>query len=295
LAQRTSFPFQHIIVDDGSDDGTQDIILDYAAKHPHIVPLFRKERSAPWSNVRNLFDMCRTEYAALCDGDDYFTNPAKLQTQVDFLEAHKDCSLCFHIVRVTHEDDPDWEYPYPPLEYLPRGIRPFYYLSDLVKHNLIQTNSVMYRWRFTNGLPDWFRDTLCPGDWYWHLLHAELGKIGFINKVMSVYRRHNGGIYHLTAVDIPAHRAKFGLQEIETYDAVNRHFHKKFEPILLDLINGVFNDALIYDSRSKDEDGSEPIMNKLCDAYPDFAQNFLNYFKLSVRKQVESSEGGSER
>jgi glycosyltransferase involved in cell wall biosynthesis len=279
LAQRVNFPLQHIIADDGSDDGTQDIILDYAAKYPHIVPVFQKARSYGAGNLRALFDMARTEYAAVCDGDDYFTDPEKLQTQVDFLDKHKDCGLCFHIVRVTYEDDPGRERLYPPVEGLPRGVRPFYYLSDLVKCNLIQTNSVMYRWRFKDGLPDWFRTDLMPGDWYWHLLHAETGKIGFINKVMSVYRRHRKGVYYLSEVDKLKHRATVGKSEIEVYDVINKHFKGTYESALLDLINGVFSECLLYDAQRAEKDGAEPVLSKLCDAYPKFARHFLNSLK----------------
>ena len=276
LAQQLNIPIQHIIADDGSNDGTQEIILGYAARHPSIVPMLRKDRrKTPWRNVQVLFDMCRTEYAAVCDGDDYFTDPLKLQTQVDFLDAHPECGLCFHPVRVVYEDDPGRTRLHPPVDGLPRGIRPFYYLTDLLRAYIIQTNSVMYRWRFKDGLPDWFRPDLMPGDWYWHLLHAETGKIGFINKIMSVYRRHKGGVYYLSEVDKLKHRALVGLRELEVYNVVNTHFAGKYESILLDLCNGVFADVLLYDSNREEQDEGEPMLDKLCDAYPHFARHFL--------------------
>ncbi|MFT4301375.1 MAG: glycosyltransferase [Desulfovibrio sp.] len=282
IAQQTSFPVQHIIADDGSSDDTQKIILDYAGRYPHIVPVFRKNRSKPgWRNVQALFEMCRTEYAALCDGDDYFTDPSKLQTQVDFLDLHKNCALCFHPVKVVYEDGTERERIYPPVEELPRGIRPFYYLSDLLKCNLIQTNSVVYRWRFRNGLPEWFRPDCCPGDWYWHLLHAETGKIGFINKIMSVYNRHPKGIYYLSEVDHLKHRANVGLKEIEAYDIINSHFENKYESILLDLVNGVFADCLMYDSTRGQDDKFKPILPSLAEKYPNFARNFLKSLKIT--------------
>ncbi|MDR2124519.1 MAG: glycosyltransferase [Desulfovibrio sp.] len=280
LAQQVNFPLQHIIADDSSDDGTQDIILDYAAKHPHIVPVFQEKRTYGPGNVRALFDRCRTEYAALCDGDDYFTDPAKLQTQVDFLDRCKDWGLCFHLTRVTYENQPEREHLYPPIDKLPRGVRPFYYLSDLIKWNMLQTSSAVYRWRFKNGLPDWYRSDLYPGDWYWHLLHAETGKIGFINKEMSVYRRQKKGVYYLSTVDRLRHRAEVGLKKIEAYDAINKHFSGKYASIMLDLINGVFADCLFYDVERAEKEGKEPVLNKLCDKYPDFARHFLNSLKL---------------
>lgn len=285
IAQQTNFPVQHIIADDGSDDGTQQIILDYAARYPHIVPVLRKDRNKTgWNNVQVLFDMCRTEYAALCDGDDYFIDPEKLQIQVDFLDKHKDSALCFHLVKVVYENGEKQERIYPPVDRLPRGIKPFYYLSDLLKCNLIQTNSVVYRWRFRNGLPEWFRPDCCPGDWYWHLLHAELGKIGFINKIMSVYRRHKKGVYYLSEVDRLKHRATVGQEEIALYDIVNRHFDNKYKSIFQDHINCVFADCLMYDSSREQDEDYKPIIPVLADKYPDFARHFLESLKLVSAK-----------
>lgn len=286
LKQKTNFPIQHIIADDASDDGTQKIILEYAQKYPHIIPIFQKKRVVGCgNNIHALFSMARTPYIALCDGDDYFTDPTKLQTQVDFLDQHKNCALCFHPVKVMYEDDLTREHIYPSIEALPRDRTPFYELSDLIKWNFIQTNSVMYRWRFANGLPEWFRPDCCPGDWYWHLLHAEQGKIGFINKIMSVYRRHKKGIYYLSEVDRLKHRAIAGLKEIEVYDIINGHFGGKYESILLKLVNGVFADCLMYDSNRTQEKGFEPILPTLVSKYPRFARHFLQSLKAVSAKK----------
>ncbi|CAK7028170.1 MAG: hypothetical protein DELT_02664 [Desulfovibrio sp.] len=104
IAQKTSFPIEHIIADDGSDDGTQDIVAVYAKKYPHIVPFFQEKGKLRMNNVQALFEMARSPYAAICDGDDYFTNPQKIQIQADFLDANPQCSLCFHPARVIYED-----------------------------------------------------------------------------------------------------------------------------------------------------------------------------------------------
>ncbi|MCL1926973.1 MAG: glycosyltransferase, partial [Syntrophorhabdaceae bacterium] len=279
LAQQTDFPFQHIIADDGSNDGTQGIILNYATKYPHIVPVFQKKRSFGAGNLRALFDMARTEYVAICEGDDYFTDPAKLQTQVDFLEANPYCALCFHVVRVTHEGDPESDHLYPLAGSLPGGVRPFYYLTDLIRKNFFQTNSVMYRWRFKNGLPDWFRTDLMPGDLYWHLLHAETGKIGFIDKVMGVYRRHKKGVYYLAAVDKLKHRAKTGMKELEVFDVINKHFNRIYEPILLDVTDNIFADCAVYDETRAKQEGMEPVFTKICEKHPEMAWHFLQSMK----------------
>ncbi len=278
ISQRTDFPIQHIIADDCSNDGTQDIILEYAARYPHIVPVLQPKRSGGSGNVRSMFEAARTEYVALCDGDDYFSNPLKLQTQVEFLDAHKDCGLCFHVARVTYEDTPGKERLYPELDTLPRGVRVIYTLLDLLRYNFMQSNAVVYRWRFRDGLPDWFCDNLCPADWYWHLLHAEIGPIGFINKTMSVYRRHKNSTYYQAEEDPLRHRCKRGMRELATYDAINRHFNRKYQSILFDMANGVFADWVM--AAEKYGIDIQPLLNEASEKFPDFTRNFFNSLPL---------------
>lgn len=278
LAQQTAFPVRHLVLDHHSTDGTADIVAAYAAKHPSIRPVLLSRRR-PAENAAGLFSRCRTTYAALCDGDDYFTDPLKLQKQVDFLESRPHCALCFHPVAVVFESG---EQPgiFPPLHMLPRGPRDEYYLADLIRCNMIQTNSVVYRWRFKDGVPEWFRPELCPGDWYWHLLHAETGKIGFLPEVMSVYRRHKNALYKHSFVNRIEHRRSHGMEELAAYRAVNEHFQGRYFNRLADLANGVFADFLqIY----SDEDDNS-LLSQAGEAFPEFARHFLNALKL-LRKE----------
>ena len=276
LAQETDFAIEHLISDDASNDGTQDIIMDYARKYPHIVPLFKQARG--WMpNTYNLFKNACTPYVSLCDGDDYFIDPHKLQIQVDFLEANKDCALCFHPVEVRYENNAAPTRLYPPLDLLPRGVRERYYVSDLIKTNLIQTNSVVYRWRFQEGLPEWFDPTLTMGDWYWHLLHAELGPIGFINRVMAVYRRHDKSLYYTSEVSMREHRLKHGMEELRTYETVNRHFGNKYEKSIFSLANGAFAQYLSYAL----DTGDNGPLEKAAKMFPHFAAVFKASLKLT--------------
>lgn len=274
LAQQTSFPVRHIVLDHHSTDGTAEIVASYAARHPSIQPVLLS-RHRPSENVMGLFLRCRTKYAALCDGDDYFIDPLKLQKQIDFLENHSRCTLCFHPVAVVFEDG---QQPgvFPSSDGLPRGIHEEYYLADLFKGNMIQTNSVVYLWRFQEGLPDWFRPDLCPGDWYWHLLHAETGKIGFLPEVMSVYRRHENALYRNSFVDEVAHRRTHGMAELATYQAVNEHFQGRYFSRLSALANGVFANFLKI---HVDED-DDSLLNQACEAFPEFSRHFLSSLKI---------------
>lgn len=289
LAQQTSFPVRHVVLDHHSTDGTAEIVAAYAAKHPSIQPVLLSQRRHP-ENVMGLFLRCRTKYAALCDGDDYFIDPLKLQKQVDFLESHPRCALCFHFVNVVYEDN---EYPpevYPPESMLPRGLREEYYLADLFQGNMIQTNSVVYRWRFQEGMPEWFRPDLCPGDWYWHLLHAEMGKIGFLPDIMSVYRRHSSALYKDSFINPLEHRRVHGMAELGTYWAVNEHFHNRYFRSLAMLANGVFADFLkIY---ADEEDQS--LLDQASNTFPEFARNFLSALNM-VRKEQPDRETPHDR
>lgn len=287
LAQQTDFPVRHLILDHYSQDGTPQIISNYARDYPSIRPVLLHNFRIAYRNVHSLFVRCKSEYAALCDGDDYFLDPHKLQKQVNFLQQHPRCALCFHPVAVVFEDG---RQPgvFPAREMLPRGIREEYYLADLLKGNMIQTNSVVYKWRFRDGIPDWFREDLCPGDWYWHLLHAEMGKIGFLPGIMSAYRRHSASLYKYSFIDRLRHRRKFGMQELETYHVVNEHFQNRYFLPLASLANGVLCDFMeIYL-----EEDDKRLLDLAFETYPKFKEYFLS--QLTLTKQHPLAQKGQD-
>lgn len=107
VSQKTDFPFEAVIHDDCSTDGTRAIIEEYAAKYPDIIkPIYETENQYSkfdGSLRRAIFPHLVGKYVAICEGDDYWTSPDKLQMQVDFLESHPDYALCFHKVEVVDE------------------------------------------------------------------------------------------------------------------------------------------------------------------------------------------------
>lgn len=223
VMQKTDFPFEIIIHDDASTDKTADIIREYEAKYPHLFrAVYQTEnqfgKSAFVEDV--IFPMVRGEYVAICEGDDYWTDENKLQKQVDFLDANPDFSVCFHSIKVVHEDgSPDTYFPAPEARFN-RDVLSVY---NLLCWNFIQTNSVMYRWRFSETFTLRHFDTVgvMPLDWYLHLLHAQVGKIKYLDEVMGVYRRHGGGIWAGEFDDICL---KFGLQKLKFFVMLEKFF-----------------------------------------------------------------------
>lgn len=225
VMQKTNFPFEVIIHDDASTDGTADIIREYADKYPEIIkPIYQTENqySKGKSISKNfLWPHVQGEYLAMNEGDDYWTDENKLQKQVDYLDAHPDVSVCFHPVQVIWEDgsQPDSIFPLPKY----RFNKTILTLEDLLKHNFIQTNSVVYRWRLKEN-EELFPTGILPGDYFLHLLHAQVGKIAFLPDIMSVYRRHAGGIW-TGAGETDNWFLKCSIPHLKFYQEVERQFN----------------------------------------------------------------------
>lgn len=100
MMQKCSFNFEVLIHDDASTDGTQDIIREYEMKYPDIIkPIYQKENQYSKGidpGLKYNAPRAKGKYIALCEGDDYWTDPYKLQKQVDFLESHPDYVMCSH-------------------------------------------------------------------------------------------------------------------------------------------------------------------------------------------------------
>ncbi len=108
LMQRTSFPIEILIHDDASTDGTADILREYQGKHPDLIlPVYQSEnqysRGVRGINARFNFSRARGKYIAICEGDDYWTDPLKLQKQVDFLENNPEYVMCYHDAIIVDE------------------------------------------------------------------------------------------------------------------------------------------------------------------------------------------------
>ncbi len=278
LMQRVNFEWELIIADDYSTDGTRQIIKDYQKQLPNSIKLIlQKKNYGPEKNWLDLMEYPKTKYVIYTEGDDYFSDPLKLQKQVDFLETHADFSMCFHPVRVEYEDGSQPDRIFPSKDLIPKGN--ILGLGDLLARNIIQTNSAMYRWRFKHkSIKDEFPRYITPGDWFLHLLHAQLGKVGYLNRVMSVYRRHPGALWWESTRDVSKIWAKHGLNHLAMYYEVLKisHNHPEYTKIVNKNINNALSEILTIPVTER-----EQVLAGAMTKFPNMIINFIEELKQS--------------
>ncbi len=243
LMQKTTFPVEIIVYDDASTDRTADIIKEYAKRYPDkIRPIFQrknryKEGKKPF--VDYVFPECRGKYIALCEGDDYWTDPYKLQKQVEFMEAHPDCSMSSHPVRVVCMGGRRslWGDLY--------GIngKEFYTIEEFLGapgFPEIPTPGLMIRGSAIKEVPEWFCNVL-RGDTALHFLLLQEGKLGFLKDCMAVHRKHDRGVTRL--FDTDPEFMQFDILKIYLY--MDRHFeyryHRFFKRHMKDVVEYLLN------------------------------------------------------
>lgn len=226
VEQETDFVYEVLISDDCSTDKTREIIEEYRCKYPDIIkPIYRQNNLGPMQNFIQTLSEVKSQYVALCDGDDFWTDSYKLQKQVDFLDNNPEFSICFHQTKIFFEDNSIED------QIHPIGIPIDTELNELVSlSNYIPANTVVYRWKFANEsltLKDEFPADVVPGDYYLHLLHAQMGKIHYMPEVMSAYRRHLEGMWWLNATEAGKEQfsIKYGKQLLNFYDAIEENIN----------------------------------------------------------------------
>jgi glycosyltransferase involved in cell wall biosynthesis len=191
LSQRCGFAFDLLIADDGSTDGTRAILERYRASgDPRLRFFLPEQRLGNYGNRLFIAALaeCRGDYMAWLDGDDYWTDDAKLQTMVDALDRNPEWSAAFHPVDVVRSgsDTPA------PLAAPPAKKRA-YGFEDLLWSNFIPSSAVVYRRSSIPPLEPYAG--VLTLDWVMHLFGARNGGIGYVDRIMGVYRVHDAGVW----------------------------------------------------------------------------------------------------
>ncbi|MBR3101757.1 MAG: glycosyltransferase [Muribaculaceae bacterium] len=193
VMQETTFPFEVLVHDDASTDGSVAIIREYAEKYPDIIrPIFETENQYGKhdGSLRRIVHGAlnpAAKYVALCEADDYWTDKQKLQKQVSFLEAHPEYNMCCNRTLLYSERDKKMV-----------G-ETFCYekscdikIKDVVNRTglFISTCSIVYRKTMRDNYPAYCLQA-AAGDYSLQILCAMKGKIRYFNEPMSVYRVNN--------------------------------------------------------------------------------------------------------
>jgi len=207
LMQRTNFLFEFIIGEDGSTDGTREICEKYAKDYPDKIRLFVRDRTLSQLyneegklikrlNGRFSAMSSRGQYIALCEGDDYWTDPLKLQKQVDVLEANPDYSFCVGGFERLYQDTLEKVSRTKKIKENDPGKSGYSFnLDEMQSFWITQTLTIMFRNNIYDtvnfSVYNYSRDTHL----FYHLL--KIGKGFYITEHLGVHRIHPGGVHSM--------------------------------------------------------------------------------------------------
>lgn len=194
VMQRTNFPFKVIVHDDASTDKTASIIRKYVDKYPTLIyPIFQTENQySKGIEIYKTFiePIIETDLVAVCEGDDYWTDKKKIQSQYDYMISHPSCSLCVHSTMYITEAGVDTGEK---SNYL--IVDKDYDANDVISvggGGLFHTSSFCYRKRIRDILPDWMQMNGF-GDYSLAMYCSMNGYVHYIGNVMSAYRLSSVG------------------------------------------------------------------------------------------------------
>lgn len=222
LMQHTTFPFEILLGEDESTDGTREICIEYAQKYPDKIRLFLhsrennikvNNRATGRFNIFYNFFKANGQYIALCEGDDYWTDKFKLQKQVDFLEANDEFVLSFHDCKVVDDS----------ASLLKSGLLKTEYKKNLSRYELttgtwLPTLSVMFRKEKVNKLPSSFCKVLNLDTILWAYL-GQFGNAHYDESTIAVYTQHSGGIWSEKSLEYKLRNNLKTLYFISQFDA----------------------------------------------------------------------------
>lgn len=201
IMQKTNFHFEVLVHDDASTDKTQDIIREYEANYPNIIkPIFQKVNQYSKGNRAILAKFCypqaKGKYIAICEGDDYWIDPYKIQKQVDFLENHPEYAMVYTYSKVYDQSKCKIE------DYLIG--HEFKDFNDLLITNRIPTLTTCIRSnaiiRYVNEIKPEAQNWLM-GDypmWLWMAYHY---KIKFFPEATTMYRMLSESASHSQSLE----------------------------------------------------------------------------------------------
>lgn len=218
VMQKTNFRFVAIVHDDCSTDNSAAIIREYERKYPDIIkPIYEKENQ--WSkhdgSLERIMDTTihtiGAKFIAFCEGDDYWTDPHKLQKQVEFMEAHPKCTVTFHRYDILRQEEQTWRTDACDIYLKPNQSEVLVTIPMFFKHWVTQPCTMMYRYGTNLGMDKPYK-SYKDQHMIFHMLNEGDGYI--INFKGAVYREHKGGVHGRTPILSQSRTAVSVAQEL---------------------------------------------------------------------------------
>jgi glycosyltransferase involved in cell wall biosynthesis len=220
LMQKTDFPYEILIGDDYSTDGTREIVVNYQKKFPDKIRLISSDKNVGRvENILKVFDSVLGKYIAICEGDDYWTDPLKLQKQVDFMESNEKFSTCAHQTLTKYDFQVEEETQF----YIGKTNKNILTVRDFLDKIPFHTSSILFRKSLLNLSP-LIQYPALVRDHPLMIILSTFGPIKLLPDIMSVYRKNKKGV---------SENMSFSMiyeANIETADALNKvlpHFRLK--------------------------------------------------------------------
>ncbi len=229
LMQKTDFEYEILIGEDCSTDNTREMIEGYIKKYPGKIRLITSESNVGWrANEMRLLENSRGKYIAICEGDDYWVEANKLQKQVDYMESHPECSLCFHAADVVNNQGyTSGKQVKPYNESRIASMRDMIVIGDFSP-----TASYLFPKKYVENLPLFYQNAHV-GDYPMQMWLSSEGYAYYIDEVMSAYRTGVPGswtskINSGNPLKVIEKYIRHKEQDMELLDKFNEYHNYKF-------------------------------------------------------------------
>ncbi len=224
LIQESDFPFEVIIHDDASTDSTASIAREYAQKYPNIIkPIFQTENQYSQGKkcIIIAFSYTTGEYIALCEGDDYWTDSKKLQTQIDKMKMYPGCSISFHpCLRGYVKEGNNYSKVIVSKKHA-NNIKIFSPDELIIGGGTFcPTPSLIMKNKIFKMIPAWF-STVPVGDYFIQILGSLGGGALYLPDVMCFHRKNAPGSWGQRVSNNPAYRANLLSARLNSLSAFN--------------------------------------------------------------------------